>query len=212
MPSVCPICGSAVVRDEEEKDSRCTGGLVCPAQRKLSLVHFAQRRAMGIDGLGEKMVDMLVEKELLKTPADIYRLTVEQLTELERMGQKSAANLIEAIEKSKETTLARFVFALGIRHVGEASARDLALFFRTLDALRSATVEDLMQVHDVGEVLAESIRAFSMSRTTTPWWTNSLPRGFTGNRRKCRSIPTSPEKRSCSPERFRRFRETRPKT
>lgn len=160
MPSVCPICGSAVVRDEEEKDSRCTGGLVCPAQRKLSLVHFAQRRAMGIDGLGEKMVDMLVEKELLKTPADIYRLTVEQLTELERMGQKSAANLIEAIEKSKETTLARFVFALGIRHVGEASARDLALFFRTLDALRSATVEDLMQVHDVGEVLAESIRAF----------------------------------------------------
>ena len=149
-----------LLRDEEEKDSRCTGGLVCPAQRKLSLVHFAQRRAMGIDGLGEKMVDMLVEKELLKTPADIYRLTVEQLTELERMGQKSAANLIEAIEKSKETTLARFVFALGIRHVGEASARDLALFFRTLDALRSATVEDLMQVHDVGEVLAESIRAF----------------------------------------------------
>ena len=160
MPEICPVCGSAVVRDEEEKDSRCTGGLVCPAQRKLSLVHFAQRRAMGIDGLGEKMVDMLVDKGLLKTPADIYRLTTAQLAELDRMGEKSAENLINAIAASKETTLARFIFALGIRHVGEAGARDLALYFRTLEALRAATVEDLLQVHDVGEVLAESIRAF----------------------------------------------------
>ncbi len=160
MPEICPVCGSAVVRDEEEKDSRCTGGLVCPAQRKLSLVHFAQRRAIGIDGLGEKMVDMLVDKGLLKTPADIYRLTTAQLAELDRMGEKSAENLINAIAASKETTLARFIFALGIRHVGEAGARDLALYFRTLEALRAATVEDLLQVHDVGEVLAESIRAF----------------------------------------------------
>ena len=160
MPEICAVCGSAVVRDEEEKDSRCTGGLVCPAQRKLSLVHFAQRRAIGIDGLGEKMVDMLVDKGLLKTPADIYRLTTAQLAELDRMGEKSAENLINAIAASKETTLARFIFALGIRHVGEAGARDLALYFRTLEALRAATVEDLLQVHDVGEVLAESIRAF----------------------------------------------------
>lgn len=160
MPEICPVCGSAVVRDEEEKDSRCTGGLVCPAQRKLSLVHFAQRRAIGIDGLGEKMVDMLVDKGLLKTPADIYRLTTAQLAELDRMGEKSAENLINAIAASKETTLARFIFALGIRHVGEAGARDLALYFRTLESLRAATVEDLLQVHDVGEVLAESIRAF----------------------------------------------------
>ena len=160
MPRVCPVCGSAVVRDEEEKDSRCTGGLVCPAQRKLSLVHFAQRRAMGINGLGEKMVDMLVEKHLVKTPADIYRLRLEQLCELDRMGEKSAVNLLEAIEASKNTTLARFIFALGIRHVGEAGARDLALYFKTLEALRKASVEELLQVHDVGEVLAESIRAF----------------------------------------------------
>lgn len=160
MPKICPVCGSSVVRDEEEKDSRCTGGLVCPAQRKLSLVHFAQRRAMGINGLGEKMVDMLVENDLLKTPADIYRLTAEQLCSLDRMGEKSADNLLSAIAASKETTLARFVFALGIRHVGEASARDLALYFKTLDALRKASREELMQVHDVGEVLADSIRAF----------------------------------------------------
>ncbi len=160
MPAVCPVCGSAVVRDEEEKDSRCTGGLVCAAQRKLSLVHFAQRRAMGINGLGEKMVDTLVDNGLLKTPADIYRLTREQLTGLDRMGEKSADNLLEAIAASKETTLARFVFALGIRHVGEAGARDLALFFRTLEALRRASKQELLQVHDVGEVLADSIRAF----------------------------------------------------
>ena len=157
MPSVCPICGSAVVRDEEEKDSRCTGGLVCPAQRKLSLVHFAQRRAMGIDGLGEKMVDMLVEKELLKTPADIYRLTVEQLTELERMGQKSAANLIEAIEKSKETTLARFVFALGIRHIGQKAAKTLSATFGSLDAVLGATEQQLTDIRDIGGAIVQSI-------------------------------------------------------
>ena len=160
MPKVCPVCGSAVVRDEEEKDSRCTGGLVCPAQMKLSLVHFASRRAMGIDGMGEKMVDVLVDKGLVKRASDLYRLTVDDLQNIDRMGVKSATNLVEAIAKSKQTTLARFIFALGIRHVGEATGRDLALHFKTLDALRTADVEALLNVNDVGEVLAESISAF----------------------------------------------------
>lgn len=160
MPHVCPVCGSMIVRDALEKDSRCTGGLVCPAQLKLSLVHYGSRRAMGIDGLGEKMVDALVEKGLVKRPSDLYGLTVEELSTIERMGEKSAANLVAAIDKSRETTLARFVFALGIRHVGEATARDLALFFKTLEALRTATVEKLLEVNDVGEVLAESITSF----------------------------------------------------
>lgn len=160
MPKVCPVCGSAVVRDEEEKDSRCTGGLVCPAQMKLSLVHFASRRAMGIDGMGEKMVDVLVDKGLVKRASDLYHLTVAQLTEIDRMGVKSATNLVNAITASKKTTLARFIFALGIRHVGEATGRDLALHFKTLDALRHADKEKLLEVNDVGEVLADSITAF----------------------------------------------------
>lgn len=160
MPKVCPACGSAVVRDEEEKDSRCTGGLVCPAQLKLSLVHFGSRRAMGIDGLGEKMVDALVERGLVKRASDLYALKVQDVAAIERMGEKSAANLIAAIEKSRHTTLARFVFALGIRHVGEATARDLALFFKSLEALRKASVEKLLEVNDVGNVLAESIASF----------------------------------------------------
>ena len=160
MPTVCPVCGSAVVRDEEEKDSRCTGGLVCPAQMKLSLVHFASRRAMGIDGMGEKMVDVLVDKGLVKRASDLYHLTVQELQSIDRMGIKSATNLVEAIDKSKHTTLARFIFALGIRHVGEATGRDLALHFKTLDALRQADKEALLNVNDVGEVLADSISAF----------------------------------------------------
>ncbi len=160
MPQVCPVCGSAVVRDEEEKDSRCTGGLVCPAQVKLSLVHFASRRAMGIDGLGEKMVDALVERGLVKHASDLYRLSSADLLTMERMGQKSADNLIDAIDKSRQTTLARFVYALGIRHVGEATAADLAAHFGTLEALMSADRDSLLKVHDVGEVLADSIRAF----------------------------------------------------
>lgn len=160
MPRTCPVCGSAVVRDEQEKDSRCTGGLVCPAQLKLSLVHFGSRRAMGIDGLGEKMVDALVEKGLVKRPSDLYHLKAGDVAQIDRMGEKSAANLIAAIEKSRSTTLARFIFALGIRHVGEATARDLALSFKTLEALRAASVEQLLEVNDVGEVLAESITSF----------------------------------------------------
>ncbi len=162
MPEHCPVCGSAVVRDEEEKDSRCTGGLVCPAQMKLSLVHFASRRAMGIDGLGEKIVELLVDSESVsvKSPADLYALTVEQLLKIERMGAKSASNLVEAISASRSTTLARFVFALGIRHVGEATARDLAARFKTLEALEGAQIEDLLTVNDVGEVIAESVYSF----------------------------------------------------
>ncbi len=160
MPKVCPVCGSAVVRDEEEKDSRCSGGLVCPAQLKLSLVHFAGRRAMDIPGLGEKVVDALVDSGLVKTSADLYRLTFEDLKKLERFGAKSAENLLESIAKSKETTLARFIFALGIRHVGEATGRDLAAHFKTLSALEDATIDALLEVNDVGEVIAESIESF----------------------------------------------------
>lgn len=160
MPKVCPVCGSAIVRDEEEKDSRCSGGLVCPAQVKLSLVHFASRRAMGIDGMGEKIVDVLVDKGLLKRPSDIYALSLETLAEIDRMGPKSAANLMAAINKSRTTTLDRFIFALGIRHVGEATARDLAAHFGTLEALRAADETALLEVPDVGPALAESITAF----------------------------------------------------
>ena len=160
MPAVCPVCGSAVVRDEEEKDSRCTGGLVCPAQMKLSLVHFASRRAMGINGLGEKMVEALVDKGLVKTPSDLYALKLPDVAAMDRMGEKSAANLLAAIEKSKATTLARFIFALGIRHVGESTAHDMAQHFRTLEAIEAATEEQFMQVADVGEVIAESAAAF----------------------------------------------------
>ena len=160
MPAVCPVCGSAVVRDEEEKDSRCTGGLVCPAQMKLSLVHFASRRAMGIDGLGEKMVEALVDKGLVKTPSDLYALKLPDVAAMDRMGEKSAANLLAAIEKSKATTLARFIFALGIRHVGESTAHDMAQHFRTLEAIEAATEEQFMEVADVGEVIAESAAAF----------------------------------------------------
>lgn len=171
MPSVCPVCGSAVIRDEEEKDMRCTGGLVCPAQMKLSIVHFAARRAMGIDGLGEKIVEMLVDEKLVKTPADLFGLRLEDLTApttatansekpQKRMGPKAAENLLASIERAKKTTLARFVFALGCRHVGEATALGLAEHFGTLDKIESASMEDLLAVPDVGEVVAESIYAF----------------------------------------------------
>lgn len=171
MPEVCPVCGSAVIRDEEEKDMRCTGGLFCPAQMKLSIVHFASRRAMGIDGLGEKIVEMLVDEKLVATPADIFSLKAEDLTApiqatvgtmkpVKRMGPKAAENLLASIEKAKSTTLARFIFALGCRHVGEATALALANHFGTLDALESAEVDALLGVPDVGEVIAESIHAF----------------------------------------------------
>ena len=171
MPRTCPVCGSATIRDEEEKDTRCTGGLYCPAQRKLAIVHFASRRAMGIDGLGEKIVDMLVEEKLLETPADIFRLTHEALTAptlatagspkpKRRMGPKAADNLLASIAKARHTTFARFIFALGCRHVGEATALGLAQHFGTLASLEAAAAEDLLQVEDVGETIAESVQAF----------------------------------------------------
>lgn len=160
MPDHCPVCGSETFRDEEEKDIRCTGGLFCPAQRRESLVHFASRLALNIDGLGEKVIDQLLEAELIKTPADLYKLTDEKLLSLDRFGKKSAANLLAALEKSKETTLARFIYALGIRHVGESTARDLASHFRSLDKLMQADADSLLQVNDVGEVIAQSIIHF----------------------------------------------------
>jgi DNA ligase (NAD+) len=154
------VCGSAIERPEDEAIARCTGGLYCPAQQKQALLHFAARRAMDIDGLGEKLVDQLVERAWVRTPADLYVLEQTQLAELERMGEKSAGNLIAAIEASKNTTLARFIFALGVRNVGEATARDLALHFGTLPALLQADTAALLQVPDVGPVVASSIRHF----------------------------------------------------
>lgn len=160
MPIRCPICGSAVERLEGEAVARCTGGLFCPAQRKQALLHFASRRAMDIEGLGEKVVDQLVDQAIVKTPADIYKLGLLALANLERMAEKSAANLLAAIEKSRSTTLARFIYALGIRNVGEATAKDLAKHFGNLDALMQADEATLRQVSDVGPIVAASIAHF----------------------------------------------------
>ena len=156
----CPVCGSHVVRGEDEAVARCTGGLFCPAQRKQALLHFAGRRAMDIEGLGDKLVDQLVDAAIVKTPVDLYRLGVLALANLERMGEKSAQNLLMAIEKSRGTTLARFIFSLGIRNVGEATARDLARHFGKLDALIAADVDALQQVPDVGPIVAKCIAEF----------------------------------------------------
>jgi len=160
MPEKCPECGSAIERLPDEAVARCTGGLVCPAQRKQALLHFAGRRAMDIEGLGDKLVDQLVDGGIVHTPADVYALDAPRLAALERMADKSATNVVSAIEKSKSTTLARFIYALGIRHVGEATARDLARHFGALDALMDADVDALLEVPDVGPVLAEAIRDF----------------------------------------------------
>jgi DNA ligase (NAD+) len=160
MPAKCPVCGSRVERLEDEAVARCTAGLYCPAQRKQALLHFASRRAMDIEGLGEKLVDQLVDEGLVETPADVYRLEPQRLSALERMGEKSAANLHAGIEKSKETTLARFIYALGIRNVGEATARDLARHFGSLEELVGADEAALQEVADVGPVVAQSIARF----------------------------------------------------
>jgi DNA ligase (NAD+) len=164
MPDRCPECGSAIVRLPDEVIARCTGGLFCPAQRKQALLHFASRRALDIEGVGDKLVDQLVDGGLVRTPADLYALRVDDVTELERMAEKSAANIINAIAKSKDTTLARFIYALGIRHVGEATAKDLARHFGNLDALLATDEARLLDVHDVGPVLAESISRFFSER------------------------------------------------
>jgi len=160
MPTACPECGSAVERLPGEAIARCTGGLVCPAQRKQALRHFASRHAMDIEGLGEKLIDQLVEGGRVESAADLYRLRADDLAELERMADKSAANVVRAIAQSRDTTLERFIYALGIRHVGEATARDLAAHFGALDPLLDADEAALEQVRDVGPVLAESIRDF----------------------------------------------------
>ena len=156
----CPVCGSHVVRLEEEVVTRCTGGLFCAAQRREALLHFSSRRALDIEGLGDKLVDQLVARRLVHTPADIYRLTVDELAGLDRMAEKSASKLRAAIERSKSTTLARFVYALGIPTVGEATAKDLARHFGKLDALMAANETTLMQVRDVGPVVAQAIVQF----------------------------------------------------
>ncbi|WP_159911841.1 NAD-dependent DNA ligase LigA [Pantoea sp. 18069] len=160
MPRACPVCGSDVLREKGQVNHRCTGGLFCAAQRKEALLHFAHRRAMDIEGLGDKLVDQLVEAQLVRTLPDLYRLTLEQLAGLERMAEKSALNLLAALEKSKSTTLARFLFGLGIRQIGEATAKDLAKHFGTLGAIIAATEEQLLEVNDVGPIVARSIRTF----------------------------------------------------
>ncbi|MBI5334790.1 MAG: NAD-dependent DNA ligase LigA [Burkholderiales bacterium] len=160
MPRHCPVCSSTVVREKGEVDHRCSGGLFCAAQRKQALLHFAQRRAMDIEGLGEKLVDQLVDAGIIRTLPELYTLGLAKLSALERMADKSAANLLAALERSKSTTLPRFLYALGIRHVGEATAKDLARHFGSLDRLMDASVEQLLQVGDVGPVVAQSIRTF----------------------------------------------------
>ena len=160
MPAQCPVCASAVVREKGEANHRCTGGLFCPAQRKEALLHFAARRAMDIEGLGGKLVDQLVEHHVIRTLPDLYRLGLVSLLALERMAEKSAHNVLAALHKSKQTTLPRFLFGLGIRHVGEATAKDLARHFGSLDAIMDATEEQLLQVNEVGPVVARSLRLF----------------------------------------------------
>jgi DNA ligase (NAD+) len=160
MPTTCPVCGSHVVREEGEADARCTGGLFCAAQRKQAILHFAGRRMMDIEGLGDKLVDQLVDENIIRLLPDLYRLDVPTLAYLPRMAEKSAQNIVDALEKSKQAQLNRFLFALGIRHVGESTAKDLARHFGKLDAIMQASVEQLLQVPDVGPVVAQSIVDF----------------------------------------------------
>ncbi len=160
MPADCPDCGSAVEQVDGEAVARCTGGLVCPAQRRRALEHFASRKAMDIEGLGNRIIEQLVAQDLVHSPADLYRLDQDTLAGLERMGEKSAANLVEAIERSKQVTLGRLLFALGIREVGEVTASNLARHFRTLERLAEADAEALEQVPDVGPIMARHVEAF----------------------------------------------------
>lgn len=160
MPKTCPICGSEVVREKGEANHRCTGGLFCGAQRKEAILHFAHRRAMDIEGLGDKLVDQLVDGQVVRVLPDLYKLGLTSLAALDRMAEKSAQNVLAALEKSKSTTLQRFLFGLGIRNVGESTARDLAKHFGKLDAIMDASMEELLQVKDVGPVVADSIHTF----------------------------------------------------
>ncbi len=161
MPQFCPVCNSPIVRLEDEAIARCSGGWIkCPAQRKGGLGHFASRRAMDIDGLGDQLIEQLVDKNIITTAADLYKLGLTALSELDRMADKSAQNILEALQKSKATSLARFIYALGIRHVGESTAKALAQHFGNLDAIMAAQQEQLLEVPDVGPVVAASIRLF----------------------------------------------------
>jgi DNA ligase (NAD+) len=161
MPTSCPVCGSTIVRAEDEAVARCSGGWIkCAAQRKGGLLHFVSRRAMDIEGLGEQLVEQLVDKEIVTTPADFYHLELSTLAELDRMAKKSAQNVIDALEKSKATTLARFIYALGIRHVGESTAKELARHFGNLDALMAANEEQILAVNDIGPVVATMLLQF----------------------------------------------------
>ena len=160
MPSHCPVCNSLAVREEGEADYRCTGGLFCIAQRKQAILHFAHRRAVEIEDLGDKLVEQLVDAGIVNTLPDLYKLGLSALSQLDRMAEKSAANVLAGIEKSKNTTLPKFLFGLGIRHVGEATAKELARHFGTLDAIMDATLDQLLQVSDVGPTVAQSIRTF----------------------------------------------------
>ncbi|HHW5018915.1 TPA: NAD-dependent DNA ligase LigA [Haemophilus influenzae] len=160
FPTNCPVCDSQIIRIEGEAVARCTGGLFCAAQRKGALKHFVSRKAMDIDGVGGKLIEQLVDRELIHTPADLFKLDLTTLTRLERMGAKSAENALNSLENAKSTTLARFIFALGIREVGEATALNLTNHFKTLDALKDANLEELQQVPDVGEVVANRIFIF----------------------------------------------------
>ncbi|MGC7403421.1 NAD-dependent DNA ligase LigA [Pandoraea pneumonica] len=160
MPTECPVCGSAIEKLPDEVIARCTGGLICAAQRKQALLHFAQRRALDVEGLGDKLVEQLVDQQIIRTPADLFKLGVAKLAALDRMADKSAANLVASLEKARHTTLARFIFALGIRHVGEATAKDLARHFGKLDNVMAANAEELLAVPDVGPIVAQSIANF----------------------------------------------------
>ncbi len=160
MPTVCPVCGSAVRREEGQAAYRCSGGLICAAQRKQAIIHYASRKAMDIEGLGDKLVEQLVDADMMESVADLYDLSLEQLASMERMAEKSASNLLQALDSSKQTTLPRFLYALGIREVGEATAESLAEHFGSLQAVMDADVEMLQQVNDVGPVVAESVYRF----------------------------------------------------
>ena len=160
FPVTCPICDSHVEKVEGEAVARCTGGLVCPAQRKQAIKHFASRKALDIDGLGDKIVDQLVDRELIKTPADLFILKQGHFESLERMGPKSAKNLVTALEEAKGTTLAKFLYSLGIREAGEATAQNLANHFLTLENIINASIDSLTQVSDVGEIVATHVRGF----------------------------------------------------
>ena len=160
MPTQCPVCDSHIIKLPDEAVARCTGGLVCPAQRKQALLHFASRRAMDIEGLGDKLIEQLVDNDLVKTPADIYQLNLHTLANLDRMAEKSASNIVAAIQHSKQTTLERFIYALGIRNVGEATAKELARYFGSLDKLKQASVTQLIEAPDIGPIVAQSIEQF----------------------------------------------------